>query len=1040
MLADAARTKTFEYLLYGLFALLIGAVFLIDLNVPLGTSVWVIYLIPVVLSYLAWRPAVPPLIALAATGLMIAGFMVDRPGIDPNIAFVNRSMGIATVWVLAITCIVFIRNRLAVRREEWLQTGQVELARRMAGERKLDALGEEVVRCVAARLGARAGVFYVRDGDVFRRIAAFGVPDGAPVPQEIRRGDGVIGEAIAGNRGYMLDELPGDYLSYGSALGRGRPASVLIAPVRQDDEINGVVEFGFAGKAPKEYGEFLERIAGTVGIAVRSARYRTRLEELVEETRRQSEELRAHGEELAAANEELEEQTQALQDSQRRLEIQQADLEQTNAQLESQTQTLEAQRDDLARTQTALKRQARELERASRYKSEFVANMSHELRTPLNALLIMSRLLIENRTGNLSEEQISFARTIEGSGNDLLGLINDILDLSKVEAGKLDLSPEDVAVAGVVDRLRRTFEPLATQKRVGLRVEVEAGTPETFETDPQRLEQVLKNFLSNAVKFTEAGEVVLKVSPAGDGIAFAVTDTGIGIADEEQETVFEAFRQADGTINRRYGGTGLGLSISRELAGLLGGEIRLESRLGEGSTFTLTLPLHLDRDVVEREQPMPMPRRAAPRPAARPSQAAAAPVVPAPPLPGIEDDRARIAADSRVILVVEDDPAFAKILLDLARELGFQCIVTATADDGVTAARQYLPHAVILDMGLPDHTGLSVLDRLKRDVRTRHIPVHVASAGDYTHAAFAYGAAGYMLKPVRRERLIEALESFGTKMARPMRRVLIVEDDPAQLAGLSHLLGGTHVETVGCSTAAECLERLRTETFDCMVLDMTLPDASGFDILEQLDRDADSSFPPVIVYTARELTPDEELRLRKYSRSIIIKGAKSPERLIDEVTLFLHQVVSELPEQQRTMLASSLNRDVALEGRRILVVEDDVRNVFAVTSIFEPHGAEVQIARNGREALDALARMEDGGQMPVDLVLMDVMMPEMDGLTATREIRTRPAWKSLPIIMLTAKAMPDDQEQCLAAGANDYLAKPLDVDKLLSLARVWMPR
>jgi CheY-like chemotaxis protein len=393
-----------------------------------------------------------------------------------------------------------------------------------------------------------------------------------------------------------------------------------------------------------------------------------------------------------------------------------------------------------------------------------------------------------------------------------------------------------------------------------------------------------------------------------------------------------------------------------------------------------------------------------------------------------------------VILVVEDDASFAQILYDLAHELGFQCLVAGTADEGVIVARQYLPHAVVLDMGLPDHTGLSVLDRLKRDVRTRHIPVHVVSIEDYTEAAMALGAAGYMLKPVRREELAQALERLETKLAQRMRRILIVEDDPKQLETLQLLLASRDVEAVGAATAADCLGRLKSETFDCMVLDLSLPDASGFDVLEKLSIDNTFSFPPVIVYTGRDLSTDEEMRLRKYSKSIIIKGAKSPERLLDEVTLFLHQVVSELPEQQQKMLARSLDRDASLEGRRLLVVEDDIRNVFALTSIFEPHGTIVQIARNGREALQALERTALDGEPQIDLVLMDIMMPEMDGLTATREIRKRPEWKNLPVITLTAKAMASDQEQCLAAGANDYLAKPLDVEKMLSLVRVWMPR
>ena len=1032
------KDKTSELLLYFLLLALISAVFVVDLLVPLGTAVWIVYLIPSVLAYLARRTLVPPVAALLVTVLIVIGYMVDRPGIDPSVAFRNRAMGVVTIWMLAGIGFQFIRNKLAVQREEWLQSAQVDLARQMMGDLTLQVLGERIATFLAERLGAQAAAFFVREGEVFARVASYGVPADAPVPLRVDRGDGLIGRVIASGRSLVLKEVPDNYLYFGSALGSGKPSSLLIAPTLQDEAVNGVIELGFPGAVSGDIIELMERIGAPVGVALRSAQYRARLVELLEETRRQSEELRAHGEELAASNEELEEQSRQLQESQRRLELQQAELEETNAHLEEQTQLLEVQRDELAGAQAALQRQTQEVETASRYKSEFLANMSHELRTPLNALLIMARLLGENRSGHLSEEEVSFARVIESSGTDLLTLINDILDLSKIEAGKLDLQPQAVALGPLLDKLIRSFEPQGAQKGIIVRAELAAGAPEAFETDPQRLEQVLKNFLSNAVKFTESGEVVLRIAPEGeDRIALAVADTGIGIAEDQQEAIFEAFRQADGTIDRRYGGTGLGLSISLELAGLLGGEIRLDSVPGEGSTFTLVLPRRFAGARGEAARPV---RSIRPVAAARPAPAPPADPSALRPLDGLADDRDALDPGSRVILVVEDDLPFARILRDLVHELGFKCVVTTTADDGVLAARRYLPHAVILDMGLPDHSGMTVLDRMKRDVATRHIPVHVVSANDYVETAMSYGAAAFMLKPVKREELASALDRLETRLSQPMRRILIVEDDPAQRLGLGELLATKDDETVGVASAPEALARLGAETFDCMVLDMTLPDASGLDLLEQLDADEGASFPPVIVYTARDLTADEELRLRRYSKSIIIKGAKSPERLIDEVTLFLHQVVSDLPERQQRLLAASLNRDALLDGRRILVVEDDVRNVFAITSIFEPHGAAVQIARNGREALQALDRVESEGASSIDLVLMDVMMPEMDGLTATREIRARPAWRGLPVIMLTAKAMADDQEECLAAGANDYLAKPLDVDKLLSLARVWMPR
>ncbi|RZK00934.1 MAG: response regulator [Novosphingobium sp.] len=1018
--------------LYTALAALLALPFVADMLFPLGTAVWVGYLLPVVLAYLAPRAQVPLVMAAIATLLTIAGYSLAPAGVDPEVAIINRSIGVAVAWILASVGFFFIRNRLAIRREEWLQGGQVGLAEALGGELPLDQLGGQALRFLCDYLGARAGAVFIRNGEGFRRYSTYGVPADAKVPERFDLGDGLLGQAVTDRRNFVLTEVPEGYLYFGSGLGAAKPQSLLLATTFADGVVNAVVELGLPADRLADAETLMTRVAGQLGVAIRSGKYRARLQELLEETQQQAEELQAQSEELRASNDELETQSRQLQESAARLEAQQSELEQTNAQLEDQTRQLEGQRDDLSRTQASLRAQASELETASRYKSEFLANMSHELRTPLNSLLIMARLLAENRAGNLSADQVKHAQTIETSGNDLLTLINDILDISKIEAGKLELQPRKIRVGPMLDKLKALFAPSAASKGLELAIETGADTAE-IETDPQRLEQVLKNFLSNAIKFTDRGSVTLQVSREIDGrIAFTVRDTGVGIAAEQQQVIFEAFRQADGTISRKYGGTGLGLSISRELARLLGGDVGVESAEGQGSAFSLALP--------ERYEPGFFQQAAAPTPiAARPQPTNPAPALRRPAnVP--EDDREGLSGDSRVILIVEDDPVFAQILADLAHEQGFQCLIAGTADEGALLARQYVPSAVILDMNLPDHTGLSVLDRIKRDVRTRHIPVHVVSVDDDSQAALSGGAIGYLFKPVLREQLVGMLESLEERMAHRLRRVLVVEDDAQQAESVRLLLASRDVETVEAHSAAQCFDMLGRETFDCMVLDLNLPDASGLDLLERLSADESVGFPPVIVYTGRDLSQDEELRLRRYSKSIIVKGAKSPERLLDEVTLFLHQIVSELPEPQQQLIVKSLNRDAALEGRRVLVVEDDIRNIYALSSVLEPHGVEVRIARNGIEALQALDAAARDPAEPIDLVLMDVMMPEMDGLTATREIRGRDWGRNLPVIALTAKAMERDQQECLNAGANDYLAKPLDVDKLLSLVRVWMPR
>ena len=960
---------------------------------------------------------------------------------EMNNAYVTALLSGVLAGILGILLTIAIgvlirRSTLARRREEWLQAGNLGLASAMMGDQRTEQLGGSILTYLANHVGAVAGAIFVGGSDAYKRSSTYGVPADAKLPDLVRPREGLLGQVAVEGKPVIVNDVPENYLEFGSALGRDKPRHLVLAPAAIDNNVNTVIELGFLRPVDERVLAFLKEASGTIATAIRSANYRSELQNLLEETQRQSEELQVQSEELRVSNEELEEQGRALKESQARLEQQQVELEQTNSQLEEQAQQLESQKDDLERSNASTQLKARELEQASRYKSDFLANMSHELRTPLNSSLILAKLLADNPDDNLTAEQVKYAQTIQSSGNDLLNLINDILDLSKIEAGHVDIRPEPVSVERLSNNLRQVFEPIAKNKSLGFEIDISPECPAVIETDLQRIEQILKNLLSNAFKFTEKGKVTLSMNRTGDGqVAFGVTDTGIGIAPEQQKRIFEAFHQADGTISRKFGGTGLGLSISRELVRLLGGTIHIRSQEGKGSTFTVTLPLAYDPAIVAPRAPVGNAVPLAPAASAAPSQPTAllSRAI-------VEDDRAMPSDERRILLVVEDDQTFAAILRDLAREMGFRSLVAGTAQDALNLAQQFMPSAIVLDVGLPDQSGLSVLDRLKRDVRTRHIPIHIVSGDDYTETALSLGAVGYMLKPVQREQLVEVLHKLEAKLTQGERRVLIVEDNEVQREAVAKLLTSHDVETVSAGTAAETLALLKDQTFDCMVLDLSLPDASGYSLLETISQDDTHSFPPVIVYTGRVLASDEEEKLRRYSKSIIIKGAKSPERLLDEVSLFLHQVVSELPDEQQKMIRKARHRDALLEGRRILIVEDDVRNVYALTNILEPRGALIQIARNGQEALDALEKSIADDASKIDLVLMDVMMPVMDGLTATRAIRKNPDWKKLPIITLTAKAMPDDQQRCIDAGANDYMAKPLDVEKLLSLVRVWMPR
>ncbi|MBH1431221.1 response regulator [Stenotrophomonas maltophilia] len=1019
-------------------AVLLAATIALELVVPLGYAVWLAYFLAVGVTVFQRSARVPFIVAVVACVLLVVGYNIAPASSNSAFSFVNRSIGGGAFLMIALIVSRAIQARRQAMRALWLQEAENAVAMSLRGDLGPEQIAEAAATSLSAQLQADVGAVYRLEGGRLQLTGGLALPSG--MPSSLALQEGLPGQVARDERVRHLHGDDAALLELQTSLGRLAVRERILAPISSDGAVVGVIELGRAhvGEQRELDRELLERCAETIGMALRASLLRAQLVVLLEESQRQGEELQAQQEELRVANEELEEQSRSLQRSQSHLEEQQAELEQSNVQLEERTHELEAQKQALLVAQSQLVRNSNELAATSRYKSEFLANMSHELRTPLNSSLILAKLLADNKDGTLTGEQVKYARAILSSNNDLLALINDILDLSRIEAGHVELADEVVVVDSVLQRLRETFEPMARQKGLALQIEADALAPSQLVADSQRLQQILKNLLANALKFTEHGKVSLHVRAGGNGrIRFEVCDSGIGIAREQLQVIFEAFRQADGSTRRRYGGTGLGLSISRDLAERMGGDIQVDSEPGRGSCFILELPLQ--GAPVSEPGEVPAAASMAPAPQPAPPIAARTAVAPtvasvAPVTANVADDRGRRQRAGRLILAVEDDATFAEALVALAHELDFDCVVAGTAEEALTLASELRPNGILLDIGLPDVSGLSVLERLKRNPETRHIPVHVVSAMDRSQVARELGAIGFAIKPTTRERLAAAIEQLEQTSRRDVRRLLIVEDDSELRHNLELLLGREQLQIVAVGTLAGALEQLSTVTFDCMVMDLSLPDGSGYDLLEHMAGNDDVGFPPVIVYTGRALSREEEQRLRRYSKSIIIKGARSPERLLDEVTLFLHSVEANLPSDQQRLLREARRRDTVLDGRTVLLAEDDVRNIFALSSVLEPLGVTLEIARNGQEAVDRLAERE------VDLVLMDIMMPEKDGLAAMREIRAQRHLQDLPIIALTAKAMPDDRERCLQAGANDYIAKPIDVDKLVSLCRVWCSR
>jgi CheY-like chemotaxis protein/signal transduction histidine kinase/CHASE3 domain sensor protein len=942
--------------------------------------------------------------------------------------------------ILSIAVAYLIHNANRARsRQEWSQAGIVGLNNAMAGEQRIDQLGEHALTFLTDYFGAHSGAFYYLDKHEYKLAATYGVPATSNIPRHFELNDGLLGQTAQSNKIITLNDVPEGYLELGSALGHSKPRHLVIAPATSDGTVNAVIEIGFINPIDDLMVELLKSVNEQIAVAVRSANYRLHLQNLLEETQRQTEELQAQSEEMRVANEELQRSEEELKTQQEELQASNEELEEKTAALETQNSQIRQQSQELDENRKAIEAKASELELASKYKSEFLANMSHELRTPLNSLLILARSLASNEDKNLTEEQVEEARIIHSGGLELLNLINDILDLSKVEAGKLNFVAEDSSLESTIKKLQQQFDPIAKERGIAFCAETAGNVPAILHTDAQRLEQILKNLLSNAFKFTEKGTVTLKIhTPEGvelqraslDGanaIAFSVEDTGIGIDATKLRDIFEAFQQEDGSTDRHYGGTGLGLTIARKFAHMMGGEIHVRSEKGQGSTFTLVLPVAMP-SAAARAHEAPKVHAFAPRPMNKAPVAAVAEF--------IADDRKIASSKDKVLLIIEDDKNFAATLMKMARQQGYKCLAAGDGKTGLLMAMEQPVTAIILDLTLPDMDGLQVLDQLKHDLRSRPIPVHVISGREEGSdaASLRKGAIGYLTKPVEKEALDSVFSRIDTLLKAEMKHVLVVEDDLNNQAAIKKLLKQKDITLSVVETGSAAMQEIKKTHFDCVILDLRLPDMTGFEWLEQAEKEFGSNgLPPIIVYTAKELSEEENRRLSLYTGNIIIKGAKSPERLLDEVTLFLHSVESSLSKDQQEMIRMQHDTTKVLQGRTVLLVDDDLRNTFALSKILRKQGMTVVIADNGQMALDKLKE-----ERAIEAVIMDIMMPIMDGYQAIREIRAQKAYQQLPVIALTTRAMPEEQEKCIAAGANDYLVKPVDLERLLTLLRVWL--
>jgi CheY-like chemotaxis protein len=905
--------------------------------------------------------------------------------------------------------------------QDWLKTNLAKFSSMMQGQRDLITVAQMLLSELAPLVSAQQGVMYVMDetGDdaSLKQLAAYADITESGQPRQYRRGEGLVGQCAVERQRILLSDIPADSIQITSSLVTARPRNLIVLPVLFEGHVKAVVELSSLTDFTASHLAFLEQLTGSIGVVLNTIQATMRTEGLLKQSQQLAVELQTQQRELQQTNDELALKAKLLAEQ--------------NAEVERKNQEIE-----LARR--AVEEKAVELALTSRYKSEFLANMSHELRTPLNSILILGQQLADNADENLSARQVEFARTIYDAGTDLLNLISDILDLSKIESGTVTVDCEEMPFGSLRDTVERTFRHEADTRGLSFTADFDPALGRAIATDPKRLLQVLRNLLSNAFKFTERGSVRLDVRVATSGwsndhpvldsapmvVAFSVSDTGIGIPPEKQRIIFEAFQQADAGTARKYGGTGLGLAISRELARLLGGEIRLQSTPGSGSTFTLYLPRAYQGPAsrnVEGGSTVPAPIQPV--------------VLPAPRAEEIVDDRDRLKEGDLVLLIVDDDPHYARVLLELARDSGFRGIVATRGSDALELAHKYLPAAISLDIFLPDMLGWTVLGQLKQDSATRHIPVQIVTIEEERQHGLERGAFAYLNKPLSTDGLEAAFDRIKKFTVPRRRQLLVVEDDEIERMSIVELIGYDDVEITTVSTGAEALAALRDRAFDCVVLDLRLPDISGFDLLLEVQKQPELCEVPIVVFTGKELTAEEETQLRKMAKSIVIKGVQSPERLLDETALFLHRVIADLPPAKQRMLERLHQTDEALAHRKVLVVDDDVRNIFALSSLLERRDMKVISATTGREAINMIENTPD-----LSLVLMDIMMPEIDGYETMRLIRNDPRFRRLPIIALTAKAMKGDREKCLEAGASDYIAKPVNTGQLLSLLRMWLQR